>query len=381
MPSLVQPELFLCVDGGGTSVKVVVVSISGAVLGRGASGPCNVKSVGPEQAIAAILRATYAALAGVDSVRWPNALAASLLARPPSLDHQPFAKVWLGLAGISGPSDVAAFLPYAREALHVSADAADSLRLTNDGHLLASRCAVMPHVDSTVVLVAGTGTVGHAFRKRQTELELVGVSGGWGYLLGDEGSAYSIGRLAIRYILDNDDARQTQVLCGSSVVLKPANPLITALLAYFDVPDAAALVDKTYSDHSTPTNSSFSATETNRKVWIAEATRVVFAFAFGADRPALDPSRLAALSIVAAGVQPLVQLALRLVGDRSVVAPARALLSLGGGLWKVPGYVELLLLGLGEAGVVFADVVVVADAPEEGARALAAQARARRTDS
>lgn len=61
----------------------------------------------------------------------------------------------------------------------------------------------MPEIDSTIVLIAGTGTVGlgeqsspvstlplltyrplssTAFKKRGVELDLVGVSGGWGYM-------------------------------------------------------------------------------------------------------------------------------------------------------------------------------------------------------
>lgn len=41
---------------------------------------------------------------------------------------------------------------------HPSADAADGTLA--DGHLLASPCSLIPHVDSAVVLVAGTGAVG-----------------------------------------------------------------------------------------------------------------------------------------------------------------------------------------------------------------------------
>lgn len=39
----------------------------------------------------------------------------------------------------------------------------------------------------------------------------------------------------------------------------------------------------------------------------------------------------------------------------------------------MPGYCELLKRGLKELGIVFTEVVVVGDAPEEGARALVAQ--------
>lgn len=42
MPSLVFPELFLCADGGGTSVTVAIASASGGILARGSAGPCNV---------------------------------------------------------------------------------------------------------------------------------------------------------------------------------------------------------------------------------------------------------------------------------------------------------------------------------------------------
>lgn len=51
-------------------------------------------------------------------------------------------------------------------------------------------------------------------------------------------------------------------------------------------------------------------------------------------------------------------------------------MSLGGGLWKVQGYCDLLRRGLKEAGIDFAEVMFVGDAPEEGARALVAQAKA-----
>ena len=86
-------------------------------------------------------------------------------------------------------------------------------------------------------------------------------------------------------------------------------------------------------------------------------------------------SRVHALALVAAGVAPVVGLVERLVGDRTVIRPERALLALGGGLWRAQGYVGMLVAGLKERGLVFAEVGVVGDAPEEGAKALAAQAR------
>lgn len=171
--------------------------------------------------------------------------------------------------------------------------------------------------------------------------------------------------------MTEDDARKSLSFARPAAPLPPPLPLTTALLAYFGVTDAGELVDKTYSDHSTSTNSSFTIAETNRKVWIAEAARVVFAHAFGDDLD--EKSRLAAVALVAQSAQSMVQLALRLVGDRSVIVPERASLSLGGGLWNNAGYYELLHRGLKQAGVVFAETTRVTDAAAEGARALAIQ--------
>lgn len=44
MPAVRYPELYLCVDGGGTAVKVAISSKlnKGAVLARALGGPCNV---------------------------------------------------------------------------------------------------------------------------------------------------------------------------------------------------------------------------------------------------------------------------------------------------------------------------------------------------
>lgn len=187
--------------------------------------------------------------------------------------------------------------------------------------------------------------------------------------MGDEGSAFGIARHAIRFILDDDDARKSMLLARPGTVLPLTLPLITALLEYFGVGDAGELVVKTYSDHSSSTSSSFTVAETNRKVWIAEAARIVFDYAFGGNSD--EPSRLAALALVKEGVQPLVQLAIRLIGDRSIIVPDRASLSLGGGLWNAPGYIELLHSGLKAAGVVFAETIRVTDAAGEGAKALA----------
>ena len=89
------------------------------------------KSVGPERAIATILQATHQALALLDSVRWPGALAASQAPDPPPLSCQAFRRVWLGLAGVTNAADIAAFVPHARWGFCVVDGDKDGLWLTN----------------------------------------------------------------------------------------------------------------------------------------------------------------------------------------------------------------------------------------------------------
>ncbi|GAA6020409.1 hypothetical protein JCM10207_002098 [Rhodosporidiobolus poonsookiae] len=362
MPSLDEARSwYLCVDGGGTAVKVALVSSSGEAVSA-VGGPCNVKSVGVEAAIAAILAATSTALREAGFVVEEGALPWPRF----------FDRVWLALAGVLHQRDIDEFAPHAARAFGF-AEGDLALRITNDGFLLASPCLAIPEVDSTVGIIAGTGSVGLAFRKTGLELDLVGRSGGWGYLLGDEGSAYTVARLAIARLLTEDDGRVSASLTHPAALALPTLPLFTSLLAHLDVPDAASLIDKTYSDHSSPSAPSFTTAETARKVWIAESARVVFSYAY--ERADADEaSRAMALSILEEAMRPLVETAVRLVGNRKVVDPARAVLALGGGMWKAEGYRRMMVEGLRERGIEFARVRLVESAAEEGARALLAQA-------
>ncbi|BGP51385.1 hypothetical protein JCM10450v2_007323 [Rhodotorula kratochvilovae] len=371
MPSIDLPRWHLCVDGGGTAVKVVVASSRGH-LASASGGPCNVKSVGPQVAVATIVAATRKALSQIPDL-------------PLTLDtHDPlllssgfFSTVWLALAGILHKSDVNAFAPLACEAFGFPLGD-PALRITNDGQLLGAPCLPLPHIDTAVALVAGTGSVALTFAKDPTggELRLIGVDGGWGYLLGDEGSGFIVSRIAIRRLLAAQDAATTLSLRQPSASPSPPLPLFQALLDTFGVSDAAELVDKTYADHSLPSTStippSFASSESNRKLWIAAGAPVVLAHAFGADG-ADEASARVARSIVEEAIAPLVEAVERLVGNWQHVDPRRALLSLGGGMWRTDGYRDLLVQGLKARGVEFAEVKVVESAAAEGARALCAQ--------
>src|SRR5687768_4774921 len=87
-----------------------------------------------------------------------------------------------------------------------------------------------------IVIVSGTGSIAYG---RNDEGE-ASRAGGWGYVLGDEGSGYWIGRLALRAVVRHADGR------GRVTSLTPR------LLAHFGVARATELIHKIYHEDLGP---------------------------------------------------------------------------------------------------------------------------------
>jgi N-acetylglucosamine kinase-like BadF-type ATPase len=87
-----------------------------------------------------------------------------------------------------------------------------------------------------IVIVSGTGSIAYG-RNRQGEASR---AGGWGYVLGDEGSGYWIGRLALRAVVRHADGR------GRVTSLTPR------LLAHFGVQRATELIHQIYHEELSP---------------------------------------------------------------------------------------------------------------------------------
>jgi glucosamine kinase len=157
----------LGLDIGGTSSRARMV-VDGAVVAEAQAASASLTAAGSDSAAAAL---------------------AELLAQLP-LD-EPFDAVCAGSAG----SDV----PGGQEFL------ADRLApLTRTGAVIVVNDAmlVLPAagLDQGVAVICGTGSIAvGAWRGRQAR------SGGFGYLLGDEGSGYWIARAAVRALLDRRD--------------------------------------------------------------------------------------------------------------------------------------------------------------------------------
>ncbi len=87
-----------------------------------------------------------------------------------------------------------------------------------------------------VVIVSGTGSIAYGRNERGEASR----AGGWGYVLGDEGSGYWIGRLALRAVVRHADGR------GRATSLTPR------LLAHFGVQRASELIRQVYHEELSP---------------------------------------------------------------------------------------------------------------------------------
>ena len=87
-----------------------------------------------------------------------------------------------------------------------------------------------------IVIVSGTGSIAYGRNDRGEASR----AGGWGYVLGDEGSGYWIGRLALRAVVRHADGR------GRVTSLTPR------LLTHFGVQRATELIHKVFHDELTP---------------------------------------------------------------------------------------------------------------------------------
>ena len=136
---------------------------------------------------------------------------AAPLTLPPPVGQPYFSAVWLGVSGCDSPQAVADITTGLEPLLGVRP------RVANDTHLLAAPMTLYPDVTGAVAVVAGTGGIVVSFREAlhketgaKVGLEELGRCGGWGWILGDEGGGYHVGREAVRQVLDEADRASVQ---------------------------------------------------------------------------------------------------------------------------------------------------------------------------
>lgn len=169
---MVEPR-YVGIDAGG-STTICLVGDGASILARGTAGPAN------------------PTLVGVDGFR--AAIAASMEAAVRGSPAATIGMAWLGVAGSERPEVRARLRAVALDAL-----GAERVEISHDARLLLAAA----DVDHGVGLVAGTGSSAYG-RTADGREQCVG---GWGHLLGDEGSGYDIAVRALRAVSAAGDGR------------------------------------------------------------------------------------------------------------------------------------------------------------------------------
>ncbi|WP_080047159.1 N-acetylglucosamine kinase [[Actinomadura] parvosata] len=158
-------RLVLGVDAGGTSTRAALFTLEGEVVRRGRAGGANPGALGPSVAAANLTSAVRAALSG---------------ATPPQVEA-----VVVGVAGSPAAC--------AQMAAQVFRDVLPGVPVTSVGDLVTAFAAGTP-LPSGSVLISGTG----AIAAKIIDHRAVAIADGFGWQLGDEGSAFWLGRAAAR---------------------------------------------------------------------------------------------------------------------------------------------------------------------------------------
>ncbi len=185
----------LGIDGGGSKTICVLMDDKGTVLGRGESGASNYQTVGISAALRSIESAIYTAV--------NQALNFA--------DTINIKAICFGLAGVSRPRDFEVVNNILQE-LQNSENLPITWALTTneqEENIVICNDALIALVggignDVGVVVAAGTGSIVFG-RNHQGDTKRVG---GWGYILGDEGSAYKIAIAGLQAAMKSYDGRE-----------------------------------------------------------------------------------------------------------------------------------------------------------------------------
>ena len=171
-----RPEFFIGIDGGGTKTTGLLADHTGHIIVKAESGASNYHAVGEEQTkrvlssvITQLMEDTNAALGSCACC--------------------------LGLAGVASATD--------KEIIGRICDdigLPENRVLTHDVQVALIGGA---QELSGVIIIAGTGSIVYGIDAAGREAQ----SGGWGHLLGDEGSGYDIARRALQAVARAADGR------------------------------------------------------------------------------------------------------------------------------------------------------------------------------
>lgn len=204
----IAKKYLIGIDGGGTKTRCVIGDIEGNIIGSKVSTSGNISSI-PLTQLHDMLK---------------NMIETTLTKT--NIPIEDVVQIFICLAGADRLNE--------REKIHQSFAGSklfDKIIIQSDAH---AALAAGVWGNSGTLLIAGTGSIVYGWDGEQYFRV-----GGWGYLLGDEGSGFYLGKLAIRSILESHDAKL------------PMRPFQQHILTHFHVQHPPDIISKIYS-HKAP---------------------------------------------------------------------------------------------------------------------------------
>lgn len=178
-------KLFLGVDGGQTATKAAIGDEYGQILSQANGGPCNhTEEPGGPERLEQVVRST------VGQSLEPLHVG--------TLQQCEFAAACFGMTGETEIKDRVIRPMFRTSHLSVVHDSVNALEGATAGR-------------AGLIVIAGTGSVARGRDSQERDVRV----GGWGHQFGDEGSAYWIGREAVRATAAQHDG------IGQKTVLTP----------------------------------------------------------------------------------------------------------------------------------------------------------------
>jgi N-acetylglucosamine kinase-like BadF-type ATPase len=186
----------LGIDAGGTKTVCLLADERGSILSEGRGAGANLHAAGA-QAVEQVLRNVMSAAIG-DRAIVPAAIC-------------------LGIAGVDREDEARIVRDLMRRIAHQS-----RVLVVNDA-LIALVAGARD--EPGIVIIAGTGSIAYGRNAAGDAAR----AGGWGHMIGDEGSGYWIGREALAAVMRASDGRG------------PATGLTREILTHFNVDDESRL--------------------------------------------------------------------------------------------------------------------------------------------
>ena len=199
-------KYYLGIDGGGTKTVAAVSDVNGNIITKKTGRSINFYSV------------------GMDAARQNLADVISMLYE--EIGECRFAGAYIGCSALDNEAD--------EELTKKLCDGvvdAERLKLHSDVHIALG---AVGKAEYPCVAICGTGSIAVALNKDGSTV----VSGGWGHIIGDEGSAYAVAVRAIR-------------LCCIACDKGDEAPLLKKGCEYFGVDNFRLAIDKIYSPDTT----------------------------------------------------------------------------------------------------------------------------------